>query len=175
MSTHVGVARIELMSTDLITLSWDFEGFYQLEYPGLVGVATALTGDFHDAEDLVQDTMVKAFVHWRRVSRLERPGGWCHRVLVNGCRSLLRRRRTEQRFWARSRRGERSVPGPSADVVAFWSLVRELPSRPRMVMALHIAGERTMAEIATILGEPEGTVRSDVARARVLITEGLRG
>ncbi len=43
----------------------------------LVGVATALTGDFHDAEDLVQDTMVKAFLHWRRVSRLDRPGGWC--------------------------------------------------------------------------------------------------
>jgi RNA polymerase sigma factor (sigma-70 family) len=174
MGTDV-VARIELMSTDLITLSWDFEGFYRLEYPGLVGVAAALTGDFHDAEDLVQDTMVKAFVHWRRVSRLDRPGGWCHRVLVNGCRSWSRRRKSEQRFRSRARRDERSVAGPSADIVAFWSLVRELPSRPRMVMALHIAGERTMAEIATILGEPEGTVRSDVARARVLIIEGLRG
>ena len=67
------------------------------------------------------------------------------------------------------------MPGPSADVVAFWSLVRELPSRPPLVMALHIAGERTKAEIAAILGEPEGTVRSDVARARVVIIAGLRG
>ena len=59
---------------------------------------------------------------------------------------------------------------PSADVMVFWALVRELPSRPRLSVTLHFAGERTMAEIASILDVPEGTVRSDIARARVVIT-----
>ena len=63
---------------------------------------------------------------------------------------------------------------PSADVMVFWALVRELPQRPRLSVTLHFAGERTMAEIASILDVPEGTVRSDIARARVLITAGLR-
>ena len=64
---------------------------------------------------------------------------------------------------------------PSADVMVFWALVRELPSRPRLSVTLHFAGERTMAEIASILDVPEGTVRSDIARARVLISAQLGG
>jgi len=152
-----------------------FEDLYMLEVPGLVAVATALTGDRADGEDLVQDTMVRAFIHWSRVSRLERPGGWCHRVLTNACRSWWRRRRTERRYLAGLRRLESSTPAPSPDVLAFWSAVRSLPTRPRQVVALHFAGDRTMAEIAAILDVPEGTVRSDIARARAFIQSQMGG
>ena len=169
------VAGIELMSSGPmpVSLTIEFEEVYRREFPGLAAVATALTGDVRDGEDVAQDTMVKAFVQWRRVSRLDRPGAWCHRVLMNICRSRWRRRRTEQRFWARARKDEPWLPEPSADVIAFWSLVRDLPSRPRMVVTLHYAGERTLADIASILDVPEGTVRSDIARARVVIRAGL--
>jgi len=161
------------MSTVPMLLTSGFEDVYRREYPGLVAVATALTGDVRDGEDAVQDTMVRAFVRWDRVGELERPGAWCHRVLVNACRSRWRRRRTEARFWSRSRREEASVAEPSADVMVFWALVRELPSRPQLSVTLHFAGERTMAEIASILDVPEGTVRSDIARARLVITKAL--
>ena len=162
------------MTTEPMSLTSGFEDVYRREYPGLVAVATALTGDVRDGEDAVQDTMVKAFVRWGDVGQLERPGAWCHRVLLNACRSRWRRRRTEARFWSRSRRDERSVAEPSADVMVFWGLVRELPTRPRVAVTLHFAGERTMAEIAAILDVPEGTVRSDIARARVAISAVLR-
>jgi RNA polymerase sigma-70 factor (ECF subfamily) len=152
-----------------------FEDVYRREYPGLVAVATALTGDLRDGEDVVQDTMVKAYVRWGDVGALERPGAWCHRVLLHACRSRWRRRRTEARFWGRARSEERTVAGPSAEVMVFWGLVRELPTRPRVAVTLHFAGERTMAEIASILEVPEGTVRSDIARARVAISAALRG
>jgi RNA polymerase sigma-70 factor (ECF subfamily) len=158
-----------------MSLTSGFEDVYRREYPGLVAVATALTGDLRDGEDAVQDTMVKAFVRWEAVSQLDRPGAWCHRVLLNACRSRWRRRRTEARFWDRARRGERSTPAPSPEVMVFWGLVRELPTRPRVAVTLHFAGERTLAEIASILGVPEGTVRSDIARARVVITAELGG
>jgi RNA polymerase sigma-70 factor (ECF subfamily) len=167
------VSSVESRWVDDIALDGGFEGLYRLEYPGLVAVATALTGDSRDAEDLVQDTMVRAFTHWPRVSQLQRPGAWCHRVLHNACRSWGRRRRTEFRFLSRQRHHEPAAASPHADVVAFWNVVRTLPVRPRTVVALHFAGERTMAEIASILGVPEGTVRSDIARARVLIIAGL--
>lgn len=160
--------------TELIPVASGFEEVYRREYPDLVAVATALTGDLRDGEDVVQDTMVKAFVRWDRVGRLDSPGGWCHRVLLNACRSWWRRRRTEARFWGRSRRDERPTAEPSADVMVFWTLVRQLPSRPRLSVTLHFAGERTMAEIASLLDVPEGTVRSDIARARATITAALR-
>ena len=165
---------VAVMVTDPVSLVSGFEDVYRREYPGLVAVATALTGDLRDGEDAVQDTMVKAFVRWEAVGLLDRPGAWCHRVLVNACRSRWRRRRTEALFVSRARRDARSVPEPSADVVTFWALVRDLPQRPRLSVTLHFAGERTMAEIASILDVPEGTVRSDIARARTVIISALR-
>jgi RNA polymerase sigma-70 factor, ECF subfamily len=148
-----------------------FEDLYEREYPGLVAVATALSG--HDGEDLVHDAMVKALMNWNRVRGLERPGGWCHRVLVNLCRSRWRRRMTEARFVSRLRREEPSTPGPAPEVIAFWGAVRELPTRPRLAVALYYAGDRTTAEVATILGVPEGTVRSDLSRARIALAREL--
>ena len=169
-----GLFEVAVRSIEPMSLTSGFEDVYRREYPGLVAVATALTGDVRDGEDAVQDTMVRAFVRWDHVGELDRPGAWCHRVLLNACRSRWRRRRTEARFWSRSRHEEASVAEPSADVMVFWALVRELPSRPRLSVTLHFAGDRTMAEIASILDVPEGTVRSDIARARVVITKALR-
>jgi RNA polymerase sigma-70 factor, ECF subfamily len=153
--------------TELTIVVTSFEDLYLREYPGLIAVATALSG--HEGEDLVQDAMVRALVSWDKVRRLERPGGWCHRVLVNLCRSRWRRRVTEARFQSRMRHHEPQSPAPSDDVMLFWSAVRELPERPRLAVALYYAGDRTVADIAGALDVPEGTIRSDLSRARSFI------
>lgn len=155
--------------TTAIALTVPFEDFYRAEYPTLVAVATALLGSVESAEDLTQDTMVKSLVRWQRVQRLERPGGWAHRVLLNACTSWWRRRRTEANHLARLRREEPTAAGPSPDAIAFWAAVRRLPERHRQVMVLHYAGDRSVAEVASILAVPEGTVRSDLTRARAAL------
>ncbi|MCB0999755.1 MAG: sigma-70 family RNA polymerase sigma factor [Ilumatobacteraceae bacterium] len=156
-----------------LDLTVPFEDFYRREYPSLVAVATAMLGSFESAEDLTQDTMVKSFVRWDRVRRLERPGGWAHRVLLHACTSWWRRRRTEAAFLARQRRVEPAVAGPSPEAMAFWGAVRQLPERPRRVMVLYYAGDRSVAEVASILDVPEGTVRSDLTRARAALATQL--
>jgi RNA polymerase sigma-70 factor, ECF subfamily len=150
--------------TELTIVVPSFEDMYVREYPGLIAVATALSG--YDGEDLVHDAMVRALVSWEKVRRLERPGGWCHHVLVNLCRSRWRRRVTEARFLSRLRHDEPTTPAPSDDVMEFWSAVRELPERPRLAVALYYAGDRSVGEVAAILEVPEGTIRSDLSRAR---------
>ncbi len=172
---RVATQVIDTSSVQEIRLSWLFDEVYQREYPGLVAVATALTGDRDSAPDLVQDTMLKAFLNWDRISVLERPGGWCHHVLVNACRSKLRRRMTERRYLAGLRRREPGTPGPSTETVAFWIAVRTLPMRPRTVVALYFGAELTSPQIAGVLGIPEGTVRSDIAAARRVVTRALEG
>ena len=158
-----------------VPLVGDFESTYRTEYPALVAVARAMTGDWRDSEDLVQDTMVKAYLRWERVGRLDRPGGWCHRVLLNACRSLFRRRRVERHFRNHARPRADEVDGPSADVIVFWDVVRTMPTRPRTVVALHYAGGHTLAEIARILDVPDATVRSDWLRARSVLAGQLGG
>ena len=152
-----------------------FESFYRHEYPGLVAVAAALTGDREGAQGLVQDTPVKAFVRWDRLAGLDRPGAWCHHVLVNACRSRLRTRSVELRYLGRFRRDEPTSPEPSADTVAFWTVVRKLPSRPRSVVALYFGADLTSVEISKVLGVPEGTVRNDLALARRFVMGALGG
>ena len=53
------VLVLESASMELVPVILGFEDLYRIEYPGLVAVATAMTGDKLDGEDLVQDTMVK--------------------------------------------------------------------------------------------------------------------
>jgi RNA polymerase sigma-70 factor, ECF subfamily len=151
-----------------------FEELYRREYPGLYGVASALvSADKRD--DMVQDTMYRALLHWNRVRQLDRPGAWCHRVLVNACRMVWRRGLVERRYLSNYPHGALTTSGPTPDVVAFWAAVRELPSRPRLAVALYYAADHTTAEIASILGVPEGTVRSDLTRARTALVAQLRG
>ena len=159
--------------TPEVRVTSDFESTYRAEYPALIAVARAWTGDLRDSEDLVQDTMLKAFVRWPTVGRLDRPGGWCHRVLLRACHSLFRRKGVEGRWRRRQHPDEPLVPGPSADVEAFWMLVRQLPERPRAVVVLHFAGGYDLTEIAEILGSPSGTIRSDWTRARSVLAAQL--
>jgi RNA polymerase sigma factor (sigma-70 family) len=133
-----------------------------------------MTGDRDSAPDLVHDAMVRALMRWDRVSRLERPGAWCHHVLVNICRSRLRRRTNELRYLARQRRQVPVTPEPSTDTIAFWTIVRTLPSRPRSVVALYFGAELTSVQIAEVLGIPEGTVRSDLLIARRVVMRAFR-
>jgi RNA polymerase sigma-70 factor (ECF subfamily) len=147
----------------------DFDAFVRSTYPGLLGVATALTGTVHDAQDMVQDTMLKAFVRWDRLRAYEQPQGWAHRVLVNRCVGWWRRRRTEAAFFASLRRQEPTTAGPSPVALAFWQAVRHLPARHQQVVALYYAADLTVDEVAGVLAVPSGTVRSDLTRARAAL------
>jgi DNA-directed RNA polymerase specialized sigma24 family protein len=75
----------------------------------------------------------------------------------------------------RARRDEPWISGPSDEAIAFWRVVREMPERPRMAVALYFAGERSAVEIAAILGCPAGTVYSDLSRARRVLADQLLG
>jgi RNA polymerase sigma-70 factor, ECF subfamily len=158
-----------------VTTGPSFEALYAHEYPALVAIAIALSGSRHDGEDLVQDTMVRTFLHWKRVQTFPNPMAWCVKVLTNLSRDRWRRSRYEQRAWARS--GPLLLPpstaGPSVEHLEFWDAVRVLPKRWRMTMVLFYAGDRSISEVASTLGVPEGTVRSDLSRARQALAKQL--
>lgn len=155
-----------------VTLRYaDFESMYRAEYPALIAVASAWCG--HDGEDLVHDAMVRAFVRWPAVRRLDRPGGWCHRVLINLCHSWWRKGRTRRRWLERQGPPAPAMLDVSTEVLAFWAAVRALPERPRSVVTLYYAADAPVAEIARILAVPEGTVRSDLTRARAALAREL--
>jgi RNA polymerase sigma-70 factor (sigma-E family) len=150
----------------------DFDAFYTREYPSLVRLAYVLTGSRAVAEELVQETMLRAFRHWGRIADYERPGAWARRVLVNLATSRGRRLTAEARAMSRLR-ARPPEPALAAETVELWAAVRRLPARQAQVTALAYLEDRPIAEIAQMLGIAEGTVKAVLHRARGNLARAL--
>jgi RNA polymerase sigma-70 factor (ECF subfamily) len=144
----------------------DFDAFYATEYRPLLRLAFALTGDAGTAEELVQEAMLRALRHWRKVSSYDKPGAWARRVLLNLATSRARRKASEARARARLE-AERPPLGPGAtDVAAVRDAIRTLPAEEAHVVALHYLEDMSVVDIANVLERPEGTVKTLLYRAR---------
>ena len=135
----------------------------------IYGLGMILLRNRPDAEDLVQDTLLKV---WRTGGAFD-PGrgsldGWILLVARGIAIDLLRRRSTEARkLAAQGRPSEASQePGPDwhAEVHDLFRRASDemerLPQRQRSVLELRYLGERSTGEVAEIMGIPRGTVKS---------------
>ena len=143
-----------------------FAEFFTAEYRRVVGLAVVLCGRRAVAEELAQDAFIAAYRRWGRISCYEDPGAWVRRVVANLATSWLRRRAREARALARTllRREVVSDLNPGND--DFWEAVRELPRRQAQCVALRYLEDRSVSEIASVLGIAEPTVRVHLHSAR---------
>lgn len=75
-----------------------FREFVEAQWPRLLRTAYLMTGDRHDAEDIVQSALVKAYRSWRRVQRSDHPEAYVRRILVSCHRDRYRKRRVSERL-----------------------------------------------------------------------------
>jgi RNA polymerase sigma-70 factor (ECF subfamily) len=136
---------------------------YQRHRVRLYTMAVRLTGNRSDAEDIVQETFVKA---WRSLSAFRGEasfGTWLYRIALNLCRDLHRRRRPTEP------EAEVATPPVSTDGIARRRLAQalsELSHGYREVLVLHDVMELNHGEIAEILGVDIGTSKSQLHKAR---------
>ncbi len=151
-----------------------FEDFYLREYPGVVGLAYALSGSRWGAEDLAQEAFLAAHRDWQRIGSYERPAAWVRRVVANLSVSAVRRRAAEAKALARValRRGE-PVPDLAAADPEFWAAVRALPRRQAQVVALFYLEDRSIADVAGILDMTLGTVKRHLYDGRKALARRL--
>jgi RNA polymerase sigma-70 factor (ECF subfamily) len=151
-----------------------FEDFFAAEYRRIVGIAVVLCGRRGVAEELAQDAFVAAFRHWHRISQYDDPSAWVRRVVTNLATSSLRRRSREARALVRiSRRRESTVELTAGDD-EFWKAVRSLPRRQAQCVTLRYLEDRSVVEIAAVLGIAEATVRVHLHDARAALAIRLK-
>jgi RNA polymerase sigma-70 factor, ECF subfamily len=145
-----------------------FDDFVASEFTAILGLALALLHDRDDALDVAQETMTRAFDRWDTVSTMDRPGAWARRVALNLVTDTQRRRTRRARLHLRLRAEPPAVNPDEPDPWdrRFWLAVAALPRRQRDAVALHYVEDLPVAEIATVLEVAEGTVKSDLSRAR---------
>lgn len=150
-----------------------FEEYVRARGPALVRLARLLTGDDHRAEDLAQDVLARAFVHWRRVARADRPDVYVRRMLVNANASWWRRRSSRERPTdaAPEPAAPRDHGTEAAERDAMWRLVLGLPERQRAVLALRYYEDLDDATIAEILDCSTVTVRTHAMRGLATLRE----
>lgn len=139
-----------------------FRAFAWSRWVPLRRTAYLLCGDWHHAEDLVQNALVKLYVAWRRVRDTE-PDAYTRRILL---RCYLDEQR---RPWRRERPGDLPDSASTAIDQAVQLDLREalarLPARQRATVVLRFWVDASVAETAAALGCSEGTVKSQTARA----------
>jgi RNA polymerase sigma-70 factor (sigma-E family) len=127
-----------------------------------------LTGDPHTAADLVQDTLVRAHLRWRRVAAAGVPERYVRRMLTNAYIDLNRGswlRRVVLRAEPADVPHPRDHAGDHADRDEMWHLLATLPRQQRAALVLRYYEGLPDVEIADVLGCAVGTVRGYVSRA----------
>lgn len=146
--------------------------------PSLRRYARGLTGDPHRADDLVQDTLERA---WSRYSRWQRRGelrawmfGIMHNHFIDGVRA-------NQRQADQAGAGElpdvpvRATQTDHLEVRDLDRCLQGLPAEQRQVLLLVCVEDLSYQETAQVLGVPMGTVMSRLSRARERLGALMQG
>ena len=151
----------------------DYRAFVDARYAHLVRAAILFGSGEQDAEDAVQDALIRCYGAWARVSAADDRDAYVYRVLVNGIARSRRRR------W----HGEIPYqhvpePPPTDDPASKTSLshsvrasLERLGHEQRQVLVLRYFADLTEAQIAAVLRIAPGTVKSRASRAIAALSE----
>ncbi|MFC8191887.1 SigE family RNA polymerase sigma factor [Cellulomonas sp. NPDC057328] len=152
----------------------EFAAFAAAAAPALGRTAWLLCGDAHQAEELVQQALVRTYVAWAR-ARAGDPLAYARRVLANQRIDTWRRRRREV-LMAPSDVPEPPHDGGAQEQADRDQLVRALATlsarQRRVVVLRHLEG-MSEREVAHDLGVSVGTVKSTASRALVRLRDVL--
>jgi RNA polymerase sigma-70 factor (sigma-E family) len=158
-----GAAEGEAWVAEAAAPSLDFTEFVVSRGPTLVRLARGLLRDPYQAEDVVQDVLAKALLHWPRICSVDAPEAYVRRMVVNGCTSWFRRAARRERPQENDTLPVTVQGDPTAgldDRDRVVALLRTLTYRQRAVLVLRHYEGLADREIAEILGISEPTVRS---------------
>jgi RNA polymerase sigma-70 factor (ECF subfamily) len=150
----------------------ELRSFLHERYPRLVAAVALVAGDRPSAEDAVQEAIVRAWERSERGEVIERLDGWVAAVALNLTRSRLRRLRVER--LARPRLGSAApADPPSETALDVRRALAALPRRQREVAVLRYVLDLTVRDVADAMGTSEGTVKSQLSKARAQLAVAL--
>jgi RNA polymerase sigma-70 factor, ECF subfamily len=159
-----------------------FDAIVRTRIDAVYRTSLAILGDAADAADATQETFVSAWCHYGTLRDPSLFDAWLGRINLNACRAQLRRRGRklvreirlpEPDDGLEPASAERALSDRTADADAFDRAFGRLSVDDRAVLVLHHLQERPVAQIAAVLGSPEGTIKSRLHRARAALESAL--
>lgn len=150
------------------------EQLYRLLAPKLFSACLKYSRNRADAEDNLQDGFMLIF---QKIGQFQFKGsfeGWAKRVMIN---NVLQKYRSEGVFELISENIpdviDVEVESESISMDYLVSIIQELPDRYRMVFNLYVIDGYSHKEIAEMLSITDGTSKSNLARARIILKEKI--
>ncbi len=145
----------------------DFTAYVAERRASLYATAYHLTGDRHEAEDLLQSALFCTYRAWDRISDKAAVGGYLRRTMTNLHISAWRRRKLNEYPTEElpETAGESDAMSGTELRAVLWQALAKLPETQRTMLVLRYYEGRTDPEIADILGISVGTVKSGIWRS----------
>jgi RNA polymerase sigma-70 factor (sigma-E family) len=155
-------------------LEQEYVEFVTARIPALRRLAFSLCGDAHRGDDLVQQTITRLYLSWRRARAATSLDGYARTTLV---RTYLDERRLA---WARRVTLAPVVPDQAApdgadldDRVLLRAALGKVPPRQRAVLVLRFVHDLPVEEVAEILRCSAGTVKSQTSHGLAALRRAL--
>ena len=155
-----------------------FQELYKHTRQGAWFVALSITRNEHDAQDILQESYLKAYKSMDQLERPESFVAWLNQIVANKAKNYISRKKpdsfadygNENALDWQEETDPAFLPDEHLDQTEakalIAALVRELPEDQRLVVLLHYYDDMEVAAIAKSLEIPEGTVKSRLGRAR---------
>ncbi|MGI5873059.1 MAG: RNA polymerase sigma factor [Bacillota bacterium] len=132
-------------------------------------VALSILRQEQDAEDAVQNGLIKAYQKRNQLKDIACFRTWSTRIVIHECYRLRRR---EQKTVPLDEALNAAAP-PSGDP-ELYEAIRSLPPKIRITVVLYYVEGYSVAEVASILRIPQGTVKSRLSKGRGLMRTALK-
>ena len=142
-----------------------FSDFMAARWGPLYRTAYLLTGDPHDAEELLQSALAKTCVRWESIREKAAADAYVRRAMVHQMASRWRRPTREFATEELPDRGHGGGLDVRADHLALWDEIRRLPPRMRATLVLRYVEDLTEEATAHELGVSVGSVKSQTHHA----------
>jgi RNA polymerase sigma-70 factor (sigma-E family) len=153
----------------------DYSEYVAFRLPALRRLALLLCQDRHRADDLVQQAIIKVYVHWAKASGADNTDAYVNAILV---REFLHERRSgwTRRVSVTDRLPESPILAADQDgLMDLQAAVQSLPPRQRAVLVLRFYCDLNIDQTAAALGCTTGTVKSQTAKAIATLRARLAG
>ena len=135
--------------------------------------ARAILGNEAEAHDAAQEALVAAWVNLPRLRDPSRFDAWLHRLLVNACREMLRRRKRSREIPAEADVPSADFSGGSLETASVKAAFNRLSIDERSILLLHHLHGLPLDEVARHLDVPVGTAKSRLWHARRSLERAL--
>jgi RNA polymerase sigma-70 factor (ECF subfamily) len=172
MASHVQAVPTPNPDESLVThgSAASFEAFFDAERTRLFGALSVMTGNRHEAEEIMQDAFLRLWERWERVSAMDEPVGFLYRTAMNLYRKRLRRAAVAMRKVTNLLPLDDALAAVEARDEAT-RLLRTLTPREREALVLTAYLGYSTEEAGTLLGIKANTVRVLTSRARASLKQ----